>query len=239
MKEFFIDEVRGIPFNLFDITHLCLIFLLVISLIIIYKNRNKLPNIKNKKRLKNIFAIILLANMIILYGGYIIYGVYDWKSHLPFHFCFITGILFSICMLINSKKLYKILYFWIFIGPLPAIIWPDNNSCFDNYLFYHYIISHHFLVIFSMIVYYMDRIKIEKKDILNSFFWAQAVFGFMIIFNQICGTNYIMSEKIPVRILELYPFLKNFNYPILLLELTGIIVMALAYIPVYFRNKEV
>lgn len=238
MKEFFVNEKIGIPFHLFDLTHISLILVLVITLTLIILNRNNLSNIKNKKRLKILFAVILLSNMCILYGSYLLYGVYDWKLHLPLHFCFITGNLFSLSMIFNLKKLYKVTYFWVFVGPLPAIIWPDNTSCFDNYLFYHYIISHHCLLIFNLIVYYMERIKIEKKDIFKSLLCANVVFGIMIIFNMIFGTNYIMSQELPEHIIKLYPFLKAINYPILLLELTGLVVMIISYIPVYFRNKE-
>ena len=238
MREFFVNEEIGIPFHLFDLTHISLIVLLLIILSLIIVNRNKLQNIKHKKALKVTFAVILITNMCILYGGYLFYGVYDWKLHLPLHFCFITGNLFSLSMIFGWKKLYKVVYFWVFVGPLPAILWPDNTSCFDNYLFYHYIISHHCLLIFNLIVYYMDKIKIEKKDVVKSLLCANIVFGIMIIFNMIFGTNYIMSQELPEHIIKLYPFLKAINYPILLLELTGLSVMSIAYIPVHFRNKE-
>lgn len=238
MREFFVNEEIGIPFHLFDITHISLMVLLGIILFVIFKKRNKLSEIKNKRKLKIIFSIILIINMCILYGSYIYYGVWDFKMHLPLHLCFITGNLYAISAIFDLKWLYKWVYFLVFIGPLPAVIWPDNTSCFDNYLWYHYIISHHGLIIFSFITYYMDRVKIEKKDLIDTLLFGNIIFFSMSIFNNIFDTTYIMTTELPPHILKLYPFLKIINNPMLVLEIVGIAVFALAYIPVYFRNKE-
>ena len=238
MREFFVNEEIGIPFHKFDLTHICLLVLLAIILFIIYKKRNDLPNIKHKKRLKVIFSIILITNMCILYGSYIYYGVWDFRMHLPLHLCFITGNLYAIAAIFDLKELYKWVYFLVFVGPLSAIIWPDNTSCFDNYLWYHYIISHHGLFIFSFITYYMDKVKIEKRDLLNALLVGNIIFVSMAIFNDIFGTTYIMTTELPKHMLDLYPFLQNIKYPMLILELLGIVVFAIACIPVYFRNKE-
>lgn len=238
MKEFFVNEKIGIPFHKFDLTHICLSLLLIICLFIIYKKRNELPKIKNKKRLKIIFSVILITNMCILYGTYMYYGVWDYKMHLPLHLCFITGNLYAIAAIFDLKALYRIVYFLVFIGPLPAIIWPDNTSCFDNYLWYHYIISHHGLFIFSFFTYYMDKVKITKRDLINTLLVGNIIFFSMAIFNNIFGTTYIMTNELPEHILTLYPFLRSINNPILVLEFVGMLAFLVALIPVYFRNKE-
>ena len=238
MREFFVDEVVGIPFHKFDLTHILLSLLLVLGLFIIYKKRNELTKIENKRKLKVIFSIILITNMCILYGAYLYYGVWDFKMHLPLHLCFITGNLYAIAAIFNIKSLYKIVYFLVFIGPLPAIIWPDNTSCFDSYLWYHYIISHHGLFIFSFITYYMDEVKIEKRDLINALIVGNSIFFSMAIFNNIFGTTYIMTNELPQHIIDTYPFLEKYNYPIIVLEIVGTLASLMGLIPAHFRNKE-
>lgn len=240
IKDFFIDEKARLPFHLFGILHIALILFVVSCFVLIYCNRNRIIQMseEKKKRLRYFVAIVMFINMAIYYGSLIYYGTYDWKADLPLHLCFISGYLYMLGLVTNSKKIYKVTYFLAFIGPLPAILWPDLVTSVDSFVFYQYIFSHHLFLISSFFFYYAYNVKIGKKDLWRIFFIANGIFIIMTGFNYLFDTNYIMSSEIPPHILKLYPFVKNFNYPIIVMELTGLIVFMLAYIPVYFRNKE-
>lgn len=237
IKEFFLDEVVGIPFKLFGIIHFGCLAILIVLLVLIYKNRQNIKMIKNKKKIKIIMFVILMSNMLIWYGSYIYYGIYDIKIHLPLHFCFIAGSLFMLYLITGWKNLYKITFFFTFIGPLPAVLLPDLVSSFDAYIFYQYFISHHLLMVFSYFVLYMDDITITYKDAIHTLISGNILFITMMNINEIWGTNYIMSKQLPAHIYELFPI---FNYisPFIILEITGIIVVMLLLIPVYIKNRE-
>lgn len=237
MREFFLDEVVGIPFKLFGIIHFSCIALLIFLLVLVYKNRNKIRNIKNKKKVKLIIFAILMSNMLIWYGSYIYYGIYDIKIHLLLHFCFIAGNLFMLYLITGWKKLYKIAFFFTFIGPLPAVIFPDLISSFDAFIFYQYFISHHLLMVFSYFVLYMDDFIIEIKDGISAFIAGNILFITMMNINEIFGTNYIMSKRLPEHIYNLFPVFNYIN-PFIILELTCIIVIGILFIPIYIKNKE-
>ena len=240
MREFFLDEVPGISFNLFGITHIMCLLVLFGGLLLIYLFQDKIAKISEKdaKKIKLGMIGVWLFNRFLYVGSYIYYGIYTWKEDLPIHFCFITGYLFVLYVLTNKKSLFKLTYFMAFVGPLTATIWPDLTSSFDYYIFYEFFTSHHLFVLFVFFVYYMDKVKITKKDMWKSFTFANGVFLFAIIFNQLFGTNYIMSKELPQHVLNLYPFLEYINKPIVILEIVGFIVMLLAFIPVYFKNKK-
>ena len=240
MKEFVVDEIPGISFNLFSITHLICLSILVIGLILIYFNRHRIENISKptKTKIKILMISIWLLNRFIYVGSYMYFGIYDWKENLPLHFCFVTGYLFIIAIIFKKKNLLKIVYFFAFMGPFTATIWPDLKSSFDYLIFYEFFISHHLFVLFMFFILYMENIRIVKNDLYKGIFWANVLFLGAFIFNNYFGTNYIMSEELPDHILTLYPFLENINYPIIILELTGLVVIFLSYIPVYLRNKE-
>ena len=240
MREFVVDDFPGISFNLFGITHLLCLTILVVGLILIYIYRNKIENLSKftKTKIKITMVIIWLLNRFIYVGSYMHFGIYDWKANLPLHFCFVTGYMFVIGILFKKKNLLKIVYFFAFMGPFTATIWPDLRSSFDYFIFYEFFISHHLFVLFMFFTFYMEKIKIVKNDLYKGIFWANVLFLFVFIFNNYFGTNYIMSEKLPDHILTLYPFLKSINYPIIILEVTGLVVIFLSYIPVYLRNKE-
>ena len=239
MKEFFLDKEIGIPFACFTFPHLICLAILFIGITLTYLNQDKLPKTDNKtkNKVRIIMATVLLINRFIYMGSYIYYGVYDWKVHLPIHFCFITGYLFIAYLFTKKEWLYKLAYFFIFAGPLTATFWPDLKSSFDYYVFYEFFISHHMLFIFMFIIFYMDNIKMNIKDMWKAIIGANLIFLFAIIFNSIFGTNYIMSNKLPDHILGMYPFLKYLN-PIFVLELAGSFFCSLGYFPIYLKNKK-
>lgn len=238
MREFFLDEFTS-QFKLFGLEHLLCLSLLLIGLTIVFIFRNKIStlNDKTKKTLKILMIVILMLNRLLYVGSYIFYDIYTWKENLPLHFCFVTGYLFIFSLILDNKKLFKIAYFFTFIGPFIAIIWPGFESTFDCYIFYEFFISHHMLIFFVFFTFYMNKIEMNKKDILKAILWANILFIFAILFNKTFGTNYIFSDYLPPHVIEIYPFLQNVH-PIFLLEILGTLVLLVAYIPIYLKNKE-
>jgi uncharacterized membrane protein YwaF len=123
VREFFLDEISGIPFELFGITHFLCIFVTIIGIFLVYTNRNKIYKLPYniKKRIKLFIVLTMFINMKLYYIPLMIYGRYDWQNHLPLHFCFISGYLFMYALLFSKPKLYKIVYFFAYMGPIPAI----------------------------------------------------------------------------------------------------------------------
>lgn len=240
MREFFVDEVIGMKFNLFGPLHNTLTLIVILGLYLIYRYRHRINNLSDKTKaiIKYLLIIVLYTNMFIYYNGFAYYGIYSWKKHLPIHFCYISSFSFMIALLFNKRNWYHVIYFFTFIGPVPAIIWPKMVSSFDCFIFYQWIISHHVFLLGSFFVYYMYDFYITKDDIKKVIVIANLIFLFATIFNKVFDTNYIFSNEIPDYIFTLYPFLKNFNYPIILLEITGALMVGLAYIPVYLKEKE-
>lgn len=239
MREFLIDEKHS-AFLVFGRLHLFVTLIFLLLMWLIYENRNKLSVLKEIKlrKIELVFVSVLFLNMFIYYISKVYYGVYDWHNHLPLHFCFISGYTFMYAGLLKKRYVYKYVYFWAFMGPVPAIIWPDISSGTDAFIFYQLVISHHVFLLFNMFLYYSYNINIKLKDLFKSLAAANIVFISMAVFNKIFETNYIMSDSLPEYMLELYPFLEKVNTPFWILEISAVVVIFLAYIPVYFRNKE-
>lgn len=239
MREFFVDEVVGIPFHMFGMVHLILIIVTAVCFFIIYKNRNGIYHLKEttKNKIKVFTMVLMFLNMVIYYNGYAYYGVYNWKVHLPFHLCFISGFLYMYTLLTKNGKLYHLTYFLAYIGPVPAILLTDLKSI-DAYVFIQFIISHHFFLLSNLFMYYAYNIKIEKKDIFRTFAIVNGIFFFMIVFNMIFDTNYLMVNGLPEAVERQFPFLKSIDHPAWILEITGILMLFLSYIPVALRNQE-
>lgn len=239
-KEFFLDNKVGIAFELFSLTHILLVIGTILIIFLLHKNRDYLFKIndKVKRNISLILIFIMFMNMTIYYLTKAYYGAYDWQTNLPLHFCFISGYLFMYSILFNKHSLYKLVYFFAFVGPIPAIIFPDLTSSFDAFLFYQQVLSHHFFLIASMYIFYAYDIKIVKKDLYKAFGGATLIYVLVGIFNFIFKTNYIMQNKLPDHILRLFPFLKAIDNPVWLLFICGTLILFLALIPIKYKDNK-
>ena len=240
IREFFVNETPKFLFKQFGLIHCIFISIPIIFLILIYKNRNKIakiPKEKTKKILK-ISTIILLLNMLIFTFGFLYYGVFDYKRHLPFHLCFIANYMFMYGILFEKEWILKYTIFLCFIGPIPAILWPDMISTIDNFEWWQYVISHHFFIIISFFSYYALEYKVELKNYIKVFIFTNLLMFIMYPFNLIFNTNYIFSTEIPENVMVLYPWLKYFP-PMLTLEVVGLVISgAIYYFIIRKRNIE-
>ena len=240
IREFFVNEVPKFLFKQFGLIHNIFITIPIIILIIIYINRKKISKIpveKSKKFLK-IGAIILLLNMIIFTFGFLYFGVFDYTKHLPFHLCFITNYMFMYGILFEKENILKLTFFLSFIGPIPAILWPDMVSTIDNFEWWQYVISHHVFICLSFFSYYAYNYKIQKKDFIKVFILTNLLMLIMYPFNLTFKTNYIFSTEIPANVMALYPWLKYFP-PMMTLEVVGLSISAGLYAFIFNkRNKE-
>ena len=240
LREFFVNEHPRFLFHQFGLIHDIFIGLAIIGVIVIYLNRqkiSKIPKEKNKLILK-ISAVILLINMIIFTFGNLYFGSFDFNEHLPLHLCFIANYLFIFAILFNKQSILKTTIFLSFIGPIPAILWPNLVSTIDNFNFWQYVISHHFFICISLYSYYALNYHVEFKNFIITFIFTNFLMLAMYPFNLKFHTNYIFSTKIPDNVIVLYPWLKHFP-PMVTLEVTGLVISGLVY---YFiirrRNKE-
>lgn len=240
LREFFVNETPKFLFKQFGLIHNIFIIIPIIALILIYINRNKIskiPKEKSKKILK-ISAIILLLNMIIFTVGFLYYGVFDYTKHLPFHLCFIANYMFMYGILFEKEWILKYTIFLCFIGPIPAILWPDMVSTIDNFEWWQYVISHHFFIIISFFSYYALGYKVKVNNYIKVFILTNLLMFIMYPFNIMFKTNYIFSTEIPDNVMVLYPWLKYFP-PMLTLEVVGLVISgAIYYFIIRKRNLE-
>lgn len=240
LREFFVNETPKLLFKQFGLIHNIFILIPIIGLILIYINRNKISKIPKKtaKKILKISAIILLLNMIIFTVGFLYYGVFDYTKHLPFHLCFIANYMFIYGILFDKEWILKYTIFLCFIGPIPAILWPDMVSTIDNFEWWQYVISHHFFIMISFFSYYALNYKVEFKNYIKVFIFTNILMLIMYPFNLIFKTNYIFSTEIPANVMVLYPWLKYFP-PMLTLEVVGLVISgAIYYFIIKKRNLE-
>ena len=242
--DFFLDETDDIAkLNLFGPSHIILLLVTLTAAVFLYWRRDSIKKWKYKETFRYFMAGVFFTNMLCLYLYYIVKGVYTWKLHLPLHLCFISGYLFMYVLVTGNQKLFRAVYFFTWIGPLPAMLWPNTPMRIDRFLSWHFVISHHALLLMGLYCLFVLEYPIHKKSIFSAFALGNLIFGLVFLFNLAFGTNYIMTDTLPPHILQMFPFLCYFNHPVLWLEFCGIVMMLAAYLPAAIlhrsRRKEI
>lgn len=238
LREFFVNENPQFLFKQWGLIHNFFSVATLMLLLIIYLYKDRFSKNKNKEVILKISAIILLINMFIYTFGNLYYGSFNYKEMLPFHLCFIANYMFIVAILFKKYNILKYTLFMSFIGPIPAMLWPDLISTIDNFNFWQLIISHNFFICVSLYSFYALNYQIVFKDFLKLFLFLNLLLIIVTPFNYIFDTNYIFTNHIPENVIDLYPWLTKFP-PHLVLEILGLGIASLIYILIIKpRNKD-
>ncbi|MFZ2539522.1 MAG: TIGR02206 family membrane protein [Oscillospiraceae bacterium] len=219
----FFSSTTGVPFVLFGPLYFALLIAVVVLSLYMYKFRDKLRKFKHNKLLRFVFSGVLFTNMTVYYVSLMIIGEYDIKKHLPLEFCFITGYILMYILITNNKNnFFTTLFYCTLIGPLPAMIFPNLSGSYDRFIFYQFIISHHFMLLVSFYCVIVFGYKVETKSAIRAFIYGNIVFISVSILNVLWGSNYIMQQKLPDHIIKMFPFVTYFDHPIFWLETCGL-----------------
>lgn len=232
----FFSSDSNISFSLFGSIHIFTILLLIIPVLLIIIFHNKLREWKQKDRLRYWVAILMFTNMTIYYLNISLNPNHIWTELLPLHLCFITGYVFMYILLTNNKNLYRIIYPFTFIGPIPAIIFPNLTQGYDRFIFYQFIISHHLMIIMSIFCFIVLEYRVSKKDIIHSIIVGNVYIILIFFVNLTISTNFIMLIELPPHVLSIFPFLKNIP-PIIPLQIAGVLAIFISYFPIIINNK--
>lgn len=235
MADFFI----GIPnrLELFGGLHLGLSAFFIVLYVLVFVFAKRLERFGHFKAVRIAMASLLLTNMAVHYLSKIILGVWSFETDLPLHLCFMTNFAMIYILFSDNKGgLYRFVYFFTFIGPLPAMIWPDLNSSYDSYIFYQFIISHHIMLLCSLYCLCVLKYDTSVNYALPTILGGNVIIGAVMLFNMHFGTNYIMMNELPSQLYEIYPFL-DILPPLFWLELVGVLAVYASCIPMLIAKR--
>jgi len=192
MDKFLLNQNYDLKIELFSILHLLFIVVVLLSILIIIKIKDKLKKLnkfKNKKY-RVILATILIINFILRRVSFMYYGVFDYKYDLDLGFCDFTSVLFLIYSITGNKKIYSLCFYMTFIGPLLSILLPSFDITPINYSFYSFLIIHHLIFIFNLVFLYIEDYKYNKKDFIRFIIFLLIYTLIVYMFNTIFNTTY-------------------------------------------------
>lgn len=226
MQAFFIGSPNRL--ELFGALHnaVSAIFAVLCALVIVFRKNLANPRFHI---IGKIAAYILSANMLVHYSSRIILGIWSIEEDLPLHLCFITNFFMIYILLTDDKRgFYEIIYYFTVIGPLPAMIFPDLRFSPDSWVFWQFVISHHFMLLVSVFCLAVKGYAVSLRGGALAFIAGNAYIALISLFNRLAGTNYAMINALPEQLYEVFPFLSALP-PIFWLEAAGVLSLAAAY----------
>ncbi|MCB0269973.1 MAG: TIGR02206 family membrane protein [Calditrichaeota bacterium] len=157
---------------------------------------------------------------------------FDYKNDLPLDICNIIALFLPIAMWQPTQSVNEILYFWVLVGTLQAIITPNVEDGFPTYTFFKYFTVHSGLVvyiIYSTTVFglYPDWISIWKSI---AYLHIYAVL--ILIVNLLIGSNYFYILRKPNKP-SLLDYLGPWPWYLLACEVLIAVLCLVVYLPVW------
>lgn len=164
-------------------------------------------------------------------------NTFDWKEDLPFHLCNILAIIFPLALYLQLRWLYGILYFWVLVGTLQAVITPDLKEGFPHFVYFRYWWVHCGLITLILYGIVVLKWKIYVQDIGNAIIGANIYLLFSFPVNILSGGNYYFSMRKPDAA-TLLDYLGPWPWYLLSGQFVMLFLFVIYYLPVrYYQSK--
>lgn len=246
MKEFF-TYFFGIgteqEFALFTPAHFIPIILLLTSLYLLYKYKDKIKQSPYETNFRYILGFMLIICDMSYYWRL---AACPWLSegpavNLPIGVCAWSVIFCAFMIIGKSQRLFDITYFWLLTGSIFALITPTPLTYCGptRFRYYQFWLEHSlgYIAIFYMI--WVLGFRINKRSFIRSYTSLIGLAAFAAWVNSmIPGANYLYMarpESAP-SILDILPPHYGLRITIIAIAITFLFV--LVYLPWYLKDKR-
>jgi hypothetical integral membrane protein (TIGR02206 family) len=238
MEQLFATQVEGESFELFGIGHLAAIGLLLLAVL-------SLPLIRKywDERGKCIFRYSLIVWMVGWEIAWQVWSYYDgsWsiQTHLPLHVCALFSWLSMYMLAAKSYSIYELAYFAGIGGAMQAIFTPDTGGLgFPHFRAYQIFASHGGIILAAMYMTIVEGYRPTLKSFKQIILWANIYMLCIFFINMALDSNYMFISYKPTDFSSVLDLLAPWPWYILELEVIGIAVFALLYLPFLIKDFQ-
>ena len=235
MSQFFSVNYSGQPFQFLGPAHLValsLLILLNVFLIAHFKGASK----KSRRTLRITLAIILLVNETSYHIWAIANGLWNIQEYLPLHVCSVLIWLAGFMLIFENFTVYEFIYFMGIGGGIQALLTPDIGIYgFPHFRFFQTFISHGLLVTSAIYMTVVEGWRPTWKSVLRVLVGMNLYAFIIFFFNRAIGSNYLFIAHKPLTP-TLIDALPAWPWYILYLELIGVMVILLLYLPFAIKD---
>lgn len=237
MTQFFAGDYSGPAFELFGAAHIgALAFLLLLNLFL-FRFKNASETTKGKVRWT--MALILWGNEIAWHAWNYILGQWTIRTMLPLHLCSLLVWTGALMLVTKNYRIYEFMYLAGIGGAIQVLITPDLGIYgFPHFRFFQTFISHGLIVTSAIYMTVVEGFRPTWKSLLRVALWLNLYMIPVYFINNAIGSNYLMINGKPATpsLLDLLP---DWPLYILYMELIGIVIFLLLYLPFAVRDWRV
>ncbi len=171
-------------------TLLCLLAIFITLLI------GKQLTKKGQKIMRLGLGVLFLSSAIAIHPYLIYLGKWSTQTSLPLHLCTLSGLLSGLVMLKPNQIGYEFLLYWGIPGGFHSILTPEFLHGTEGLLLFEYYFLHGNLLLSSLYLSCILKMKPRKNSWLTIFLWTQLCLPVIGGINWILNSNYMyISEK--------------------------------------------
>lgn len=230
--------VKGVGFSHFDPLHLAWLFAFVLFCAFncyFYKKANA----QKRKKIRLVFAGLLLLDEIIKIVGLSAFGNYN-VNYLPLHLCSINIILIAVHAVKPFGALDNFLYTICIPGALVALLFPTwTNLPFLNFMHLHSFTVHILLAAYPIVLTFAGDIRPRFKELPGSLLLLAGMAIPIYFVNLIFDTNFMFlmeaDQGNPLYVFEQMWGSHLWGFPVII---TGVLlVMYSPHLVLFIKNK--
>ncbi|MGP4039219.1 YwaF family protein [Gracilibacillus sp. D59] len=225
------------PFQLFSLSHICVVLLTLGLLACMYIFRESIT-----RKYKRFFKYTLVAFLVIgeasFHFWYLLHDRWDVMINLPFQLCSISLYLCTIMLLTRNYKVFEVSFFVSMIGAFVALVTPELFFGFPHMRFFQFFIAHIAIILSCFYMVWIEEYTPTLGSVIRAFIVLNIMAGCVFIVNKIIGSNYMFLAEKPSNASPI-DFLGPYPWYILSLEVIALILFMLLYLAfkIQKRNK--
>lgn len=220
-------------FVLFGKLHLSILLGIVLILLLIYNNREKLRNLPHRP-IEITLGILLITPRLLMYVWYFDFET-SLQEVLPLYLCRLVIICTAYTLITGRDEVRFIIYYWGLFGSTLALVFVDTGGyTFPHVMFFSFFMGHAIMAISVSYLIFVRDYRPSSDD-LKKIIICSIVYIFITNeVNQMVGGNYNYLESTPSALPLSKKFVKSLYYKFSILSFF-IICSVLEYLP--FRRQ--
>lgn len=242
--EYFFGQGDQEEFAIFTITHFAPILVAIALILLIYRFRTNLREMKHEKVFRYIIAFVAIISEMSYYWRLVAIPSLgpNVAENLPISVCGWVAIFASYMVIGKSQTLFDFCYFWALTGSVFALATPTVLSFTGptRFRFYQFWTEHLIIYIAIFYIIFVHQMRPNKKSFLKAYIGLIVLAGIAYFANQMIGpgANYLYMarpESAP-SVLDILP--PNFALRLLVMASVITLLFVLVYLPWYIKDKK-